>query len=62
MDGGMGNGGDMFRINPMIDEVVIANIEVVDHRGVIVNLRYLRWSAAQSDVGAGRKNGRSAQT
>lgn len=31
----------MFRRNSAVDEVVIANVEVVDHRGVIVNLCYL---------------------
>jgi len=38
----------MFRRNSAVDEVVIANIEVVDHRGVIVNLRYLCWSSAKA--------------
>jgi hypothetical protein len=48
MNGCSGGGGDMFRRNSAVDEVVIANIEVVDHRGVIVNLRYLCWSSAKA--------------
>lgn len=48
MNGRSGDGGDMFRRNSAIDEVVIANAEVVDDRGVIVNLRYLCWSSAKA--------------
>ena len=41
MNGRSGDSGDVFRINPMVDEVVIADTEVVDDRGMVVNLRYL---------------------
>ena len=48
MNGRSGGGGDMFRRNSAVDEVVIVNVEVVDHRGVIVNLRYLCRSGAKA--------------
>jgi hypothetical protein len=48
MNGRSGDSGDVFRINSTIDEVVIANIEVVDDRGMVVNLRYLRWSGTKA--------------
>lgn len=43
-----GDSGDAFRINPMVDEVVIANIEVVDDRGAVVNLCHLRSRSAKT--------------
>ena len=48
MDGCVGDSGDVFRINPMVDEVVIMHVEVVDDCGVIVNLRYLRCTDAKA--------------
>ena len=41
MDGRSGDGGDVFRRNAAVDEIVIVDVEVVDDRGVIINLRYL---------------------
>ena len=48
MDGHSGGGGDVFRRNAAIDEVAIANVEVVDHRGLIEKLRYLGRSCAKT--------------
>jgi hypothetical protein len=41
-DGCVGDGGDVFRINPPVGQVTTVTVEIVDDRGVIVNLRYLR--------------------
>ena len=41
MNGLSGDIGDVFRVNSMVDEMVIMNIEVVDDRGAVVNLRYM---------------------
>ena len=35
-----GNRSNAFRINPMVDEVVITNIKVIDDRGVAVKLSH----------------------
>ena len=48
VNGRSGDSGDVFRINPMVDEVVIMHVEVVDDCGVIVNLRYLRCTDAKA--------------
>ena len=40
-NGGMGNGGDVFRINPPVGKIAAVTIEIVDYRGVIINLRDL---------------------
>jgi len=48
MDGRSGDGGDMFRINPPVGQVVTVTVEIVNDRGVVVNLRYLRWSGAKA--------------
>ena len=40
-DGRVGDGGDVFRINPPVGEVAAMTIETVDYRGVIINLRDL---------------------
>ena len=40
-DGCVGNGDDVFRINPPVDKIAAMPIEIVDYRGVIINLRYL---------------------
>lgn len=41
VDGDMGGGGDMFRRDAAVDDVMIVNIEVVDHGRLVVNLRHL---------------------
>ena len=43
-----GDRSDAFGSNPPVDEVVVANLEVVDDRGVVVNLCYLRCSDAKA--------------
>ena len=48
MNGRSGDNSDVFRRNSAVDEVMIANIEVIDDRGVIVNLCHLRWSGAKA--------------
>ena len=40
-DGCVGDGGDVFRINPPVGQVATVTVEVVDDRGVIINLRDL---------------------
>ena len=47
-NGCVGDSSDAFRINPMVDEAVITHVEVVDDRGVVVNLRYLRCTDAKA--------------
>ena len=44
--GCVGDSSDAFRINPMVDEAVITHVEVVDDRGVVVNLCCLPWGDA----------------
>ena len=40
-DGCMGDGGDAFRINPPVGQAAAVTVEIVDDRGLIVNLRDL---------------------
>jgi hypothetical protein len=40
-DGCMGNGGDVFRIDPPVGKSAALTIEIVEYRGVIKNLRDL---------------------
>ena len=40
-DGCVGDGGDVFRINPVVGQVVTVTVEIVDDRGLIENLRDL---------------------
>src|ERR1017187_8529211 len=47
-DGCVGDGGDVFRINPPVGQVAAVAVEIVDNRGVVVNLRHLRWSGAKA--------------
>src|ERR1017187_1132786 len=47
-DGCVGNGGAVFRINPPVGQVATVTVEIVDDRGVVVNLCYLRWSGAKT--------------
>ena len=48
MNGRSGDSSDVLWINPMVDEVVVANLEVVDDRGAVVNLCHLRSRGAKA--------------